>query len=114
YFMLRGVLSFSGPVLDFIWVLMLGAFFFAGRHAWAALVNAYGSGVYEAFRRGNTSILFMMPALYCLGILLDSPDLMHRILGLYFAVHFMLVGVSILKIEADMAKYGKKKRAGLG
>ena len=95
----------GGPstMVDLWWLIPLAGFFYTGRRAWSGLFEAYRSTLYFMFLRGNTGVLVMMPVLLIAGTLFQIPGLLQRVLGIYFVIHFMLIGISVLKIERDIA-----------
>ncbi len=90
---------------DTIWVIALLPFFWSGRQTWHALLKALGSKLYWIFKRGNTAMLIMPVLLLAVGHTLDSTALIHfvpRLLLLYCAIHFIIIGLAVGKIASDV------------
>lgn len=88
---------------DMLWLAPLSGFFYTGRHTWRCLFKLYQAKLYYIFYRGNTGLLVMMPVLITLGVLFRNAELFSRVLGIYSTIHFLLIGLSVLKIENDIS-----------
>ncbi|MCG5497641.1 hypothetical protein [Ectothiorhodospira variabilis] len=88
--------------LDLAWVIVLLPFFYSGRLIWSELSRNFGVFPYGLFFRGNTSVLFMLPALYAAGLILNNTGLVHHLLFVYFVVHFALVGFTVVRLRRDI------------
>lgn len=99
-----GGISFSW--LNLISVILLAMFFLSGRVAWAELGEQYPSTLlYQIFYRGNTAFMTSFPVLYLVTLLFPQSvdfDLIEKVAVFYFSIHFILLGVSCLKIESDL------------
>lgn len=96
-------LSFSVNLL-FLAAIML--FFLTGRRTWNVLYERFGSRMYQFFYKGNTGMLVGILVLLGVGVLYGKAlaiEFLHRTLFGYFAIHFLLFGVAVMKIEKDVS-----------
>lgn len=121
------LLHSSYTLHQIIWLAPFIIFFFMGRRSWSALFRRYQSKLYYLFIKGNTGMLVMSTTLCFLSLLagwLDEPlhwqfaspalsfqimihfvaptRFIERLLGFYFAIHFLLIGVAIMQINQDI------------
>lgn len=114
-------------IFEIIWLAPFIVFFYTGRRSWIALHESYHSKMYYIFIRGNTGMLFMLSilsVLSVLAVLIENPvqwnvatralsfnSIIHflipdefasRILTIYFTIHFILIGIAVIKIEQDV------------
>lgn len=91
---------------DLLWALLFTLFFLTGRATWKRLAALFPATlIYRLFHRGNSAFLTSLPILYLAGLALPetvNPLWMHRVATFYFSIHFMILGVSCLKIAADL------------
>lgn len=96
----------SSPWLNFILVTLLVIFFLSGKVAWRELGDQYPSTLlYRMFYRGNTAFMTSFPLLYLLTLLIPdivNSSLIDTVAVFYFSIHFILLGVSCLKIKFDL------------
>ena len=94
------------PATDLLWVTLFTLFFLSGRATWKRLATLYpATFIYSIFYRGNSAFLTSLPLLYIAGLVVPEivdPLWMHRVATFYFSIHFMILGVSCLKIAADL------------
>ncbi|PWG62703.1 hypothetical protein [Sediminicurvatus halobius] len=100
------LLAETWPVLaDLLWLAPLVYFFHTGRRAWARLHANYGTTLYYAFHRGNSAMRVMVPLLtLAAAILPQAQGFPGRLTTFYFTVHFLLVGVAVLRIDRDISR----------
>lgn len=103
-YLASSLLAVPAAWVEALWLVPLAIFFFTGRRAWAWLFDLFRSKLYFIFYRGNTGVLVMMPVLLVAGILFDAA-LFSRVLTIYFVIHFMLLGISVLKIANDIENH---------
>jgi hypothetical protein len=81
-------------------------FFASGRIAWRTLKKLIPTTkMYALFYRGNSTLLALVPILYLTSLL--APSLVgfgtiKSVLLSYFAIHFSIVGIACLRIDADL------------
>jgi len=115
-------------VYGLIWIVPFIIFFYTGRRSWLALFKCYQSKMYYIFIRGNTGMIFtlsILSILSCLALLFEMPvtwefvsqalsfkchinfllpiNFFNRLLSIYFLIHFLLIGLAILKIDWDVS-----------
>ena len=87
-------------------VMLFVLFFASGKKTWQVLGQLFPSThLYRIFHRANSVFLWSFPVLYLASLLLPdlvSTGLITRMAVFYFSVHFTILGVSSLKIEADL------------
>jgi len=91
-------------LINAVFLLPLILFFLTGRMLWQESFRLFQSKIYRAFYLGNTAMLIWMPLLL-LPALLDISVLevinFTQFVTIYFAIHFLITGFSILKLEHD-------------
>lgn len=90
--------------VDLLYLPPVMLFFWTGRQTWSALYEQFGSKLYQFFCKGNTGMLVGLPVLLGLGMLYDETiggGFFRRVLLSYFAIHLLLIGVAVVKIEKD-------------
>ncbi len=90
---------------DAWYLLLVIAFFWTGRETWRTMYQYTRSIQYLLFFRGNTGLLIMAPIMLTLGHLFPHTFFVHafeRLLLVYFAIHLILTGPAIIKLEKDI------------
>lgn len=95
-------LTVPSLIVNMFWLAPLGGFFYTGRHTWKNLNKLHPSKLYYIFYRGNTGMLMIMPVLVIIGALFHNAEWFNNALSVYFTIHFLLIGVTVLKIEYDI------------
>lgn len=96
----------NSPWVKPLLVLLLALFFASGRKTWRLLSGLFPSTVlYRIFYRGNSAFLIWFPLLYLASLIV--PDFVtfstiKRVALFYFSIHFMMVGLTSVKIESDL------------
>jgi hypothetical protein len=105
-YLMTKLFSRPAPFSELVWLAAFLCFFYTGKRSWTTLFNIYKSKMYYVFYRGNTGLLFMLPLLSALSLFFEDvaeTSLVGRILMIYSVIHFLLIGVSVLKIANDVA-----------
>jgi hypothetical protein len=92
--------------LNFLYLFPIMLFFWTGRQTWEILRKRFGSPMYTLFFRGNTGMLISLPVLLALGEAYQQNfggEIYRRLLLIYSAVHFFLIGIAVPKIERDVS-----------
>lgn len=98
--------SISSAWVNLGLVILLILFFVSGRSAWRTLGNLFPSTkLYKIFYRGNSTFMVSLGILYLANLV--TPNLVRfgiieKVALSYFAIHFIVLGGSCLKINADI------------
>jgi hypothetical protein len=93
--------------LNLAYLLPLLVFFYSGRRLWRMLHARFGTPLYRFFAFGNTGLLNGLMLLSALGLLWPqtfAPEVFATVLRAYFAAHFLLTGVAVLRIDLDLRR----------
>lgn len=99
---------FTKPSLfvNSVYLVPIMLFFLTGLLTWRALYEQFGSKMYQFFYKGNTGMLVGLTVLLGVGLLYDETfgsEFFCRALLAYFAIHLLLIGVAVMKIEKDVS-----------
>ncbi|MBV1928006.1 MAG: hypothetical protein KUG81_00625, partial [Gammaproteobacteria bacterium] len=92
--------------MNLLFYLPVVAFFYSGRRTWRAFFDRFRSKIYKLFYLGNTGMLFTLSLLLGLGVVSQLAGIVaafQQLFMLYFSVHLLVVGVVVIKIEADIS-----------
>ena len=92
--------------INLLYSLPVAAFFYTGRRTWQTFFTVFGSKIYKLFYRGNTGLVVSLGVLLGLGFLSNEAVIIaafQHVFMLYFAVHLLIVGAVVVKIESDIA-----------
>lgn len=101
------------PLLNILCVVPLMLFFWTGRVTWKSLYAIFGASIYRIFLAGNTGMMIGLPVLLLIGRLVDQPFFaaaFDRVFLLYAAVHFLVAGPAIVKIDTELAGGGPRQQ----
>lgn len=96
--------------LTFLAPLLL--FFYTGMRLWKLLYARFGTQLYAFFIFGNRGMLTAVVVLSVVGLLFPrsvGPAVFERVFLIYFAIHFLLTGPSVMIMSAD---YGERTSSG--
>lgn len=95
---------FTTPSLlvNVLYYVPIMLFFLTGRLTWRTLYQQYGSKMYLFFYKGNTGMLLGLTVMLVMGIFDEAfREFFPRALLVYFVIHFLLIGLTVTKIEKD-------------
>lgn len=99
--------SSAGWILPGLVVLFV-LFFVTGRKTWQVFGELFPqTPLYRIFYRGNSVFLFTIPLAFLASRLVPDvvgSDLTTRMAMIYFAGHFMMIGIAYLRIESDLRR----------
>jgi len=104
------VASYSDQVsltLNLYFLLPLLAFFYSGRRMWTLLFARFSTMMYRFFVFGNSGMMSGLVLSILFGLYWPEsvgPRAFEVLVRTYFCVHFMLAGVAILRVEADLRR----------
>jgi len=94
--------SWFNPVMT----ALLFLFFLSGRKTWMVLESLFPSTrLYHIFYRANSAFMVSIPLLYLACLVIPEVVtfvLIEKIALFYFSIHFLILGVSSLKLESDL------------
>ncbi|MBQ0720352.1 MAG: hypothetical protein KBT88_02410 [Gammaproteobacteria bacterium] len=98
---------FTEPTLqlNMFYLLPVLSFFYSGRQTWRVFFEQFGSKMYRIFFLGNTGMMVGHVLLISLGLLMDvkfGTAFFCRALLTYFAIHLLILGFAVVKIEDDL------------
>lgn len=92
-------------VLNLAYLVPFLFFYYSGRCLWKVLFARFGTKMYQFFVFGNTGMMTGLTVLSVLGLVFPTrfgtAPFSWAVLG-YFAVHFLLTGITIIQIERDL------------
>ena len=94
--------------MNLLYYLPVVAFFYSGRRTWRAFFDTFGLKIYRLFYLGNTGMILTLGLLLGLGYISQQASIVaafEQLFMLYFAVHLLIVGAVVVKIEADISAY---------
>ena len=92
--------------MNLLFYLPVVAFFYSGRRTWRAFFDTFRSKIYKLFYLGNTGMILTLSLLLGLGLVSQQVSIVaafEQLFMLYFAVHLLIVGAVVIKIEADIS-----------
>lgn len=92
-------------LLNLVYLLPFLFFYYSGRRLWKMLFARFGTKLYQFFILGNTGMMTGLTVLCALGLVYPAGfgpvPFSWAVLG-YFAVHFLLTGIAVMRIESDL------------
>ncbi len=91
--------------VDALFLVPFMFFFWSGRKTWDGFYQKFGSRMYRVFYLGNTALLAWCPILLALAIISEDRfgAWYNEALVGYFIIHFLLCGVTMIKVERDFS-----------
>ncbi len=97
----------GGRWLDLAFLLPFATFFYTGRRMWKSLYGRFGNRMYRLYVLGNGGMLsaVFVTTILDLSVRIEMDyGFFDRLLLFYLAIHFLLVGLSVLRVASDIQR----------
>jgi len=112
-YLIAHYLGQSTFALNLVYLIPFVFFYYSGTRLWKMLFAQFGTKMYLLFVFGNTWMMAGLIVLSMLGLRFGPEPFSGSVLG-YFAVHFLLSGITIMQIERDLQRQSSREYPLLG